>query len=186
MLGVYGAALLKHGSLKPAPFVAVTDVSPSRLESATRFGADAVVDVSGGKGDTAAAAELLAALPRRPDGSAPAGFDLVLEVCGSSAVVPLALRMLRPGGEIVFVGMVHPGTPLDGITGDAVIRKCATLRGVHNYRPRDLQAAVDFLAATVATLPYSELVSPPQRLDDLPAAVELARSGRFARVLLVP
>ena len=198
MLGLYGVALLKHGGGDGAraPFVAVTDVSPARLALARRFGADVAVDVTG-KDDAAVAAELASALAAAAADAAagapaaasaapsPAGFDLVLEVCGSSAVVPLALRALRPGGEIVFVGQVHPGTPLAGVTGDAVIRRCATIRGVHNYTPADLAAGVSFLART-AGLPYAELVSAPYALDELPAAVELARSGQFARVLVTP
>lgn len=197
MLGVYGVALLKRGLPAGArpPFVAVTDVSPARLALAARFGADAVIDVSG-RDDAAVAAEVLAALAAHEAAAAaadcapppppPAGVDMALEVCGSSAVVPLGLRCLRPGGEYVFVGQVHPGTPLGGITGDAVIRKCATLRGVHNYAPADLDRAVGFLAATVGELPYAALVSEPAPLDDLPAAVEAAREGRHARVVVVP
>lgn len=207
MLGLYGVALLKlglglacahadaAGALPPyahaPPFVAVTDVAPARLALARRFGADAAVDVSGA-GDDATFAALMAALTaheaaRAPGGTPPVGFDLVVEVCGSSGVVPLGLRLLRPGGEYAFVGQVHPGTPLAGVTGDAVIRKCATLRGVHNYGPDDLVDAVAFLGATAGVLPYAALVSaPPLPLDDLPAAIAEAKRGTYARVAVAP
>jgi threonine dehydrogenase-like Zn-dependent dehydrogenase len=200
MLGLYGVALLKHALSSaaaadgdgggapppppPPPFVAVTDVADARLEAARRFGADAVVNTAG-RDDADVAAQLLGALAAHEGAAAPAaGFDLVVEVCGTSAVVPLAVRLLRPGGEVVLVGQVHPNTPLAGLTGDAVIRKCALLRGVHNYAPGDLRRAVAFLADTVTALPYDELVSPPLPLEQLPAALELARSGRWARVSL--
>lgn len=189
MLGLYGCALLMHGlgrpSTEPSPFVAVTDVSLQRLALARRFGASAVVDASPARGDDAVLAELHAALAASHP-SAPTGFDLVIEVCGSSAVVPMGLRALRPGGEYVLVGQVHPASSLAGVTGEAIIRKCARLRGVHNYSPRDLAYAVDFLASTVHALPYAELCSPALPLEELPAAIELARTGEWARVCIAP
>ena len=50
-----------------------------------------------------------------------------------------------------MVGCVTPDTKLD-ITGDQIIRKCATLMGVHNYEQEDLVEAVSFLTRT----PYQE------------------------------
>ena len=48
---------------------------------------------------------------------------------------------LRPGGVVVLVGCVTPDTQL-GLTGDTLVRGCATLIGVHNYHHADLQTAV--------------------------------------------
>jgi threonine dehydrogenase-like Zn-dependent dehydrogenase len=82
------------------------------------------------------------------------GYDAVIEVCGTPAVLPVGLKVMAPGGCYVFVGMVHPASSLSSITAEAVIRKCATIVGVHNYRPQDLRKAVDFLADTATLLPY--------------------------------
>jgi alcohol dehydrogenase len=114
------------------------------------------------------------------------GFDVVLEVCGVVSAVRQALPLLRPGGALVLVGLVHPQSDLAGITGEAIIRKCASVVGVHNYAPRDLRRAVDFLAANNGVLPLSDITSSPMPLSELPEAFELARTGRFARVLVLP
>ena len=38
------------------------------------------------------------------------------------------IKLLRPGGVYVLVGMVHPDSELD-ITGEQIIRKCITIKG---------------------------------------------------------
>ena len=43
------------------------------------------------------------------------------------------IRVLRPGGVYVLVGMVHPNSKLD-ITAEQIIRKCITITGkLHPY-----------------------------------------------------
>ena len=98
-----------------------------------------------------------------------------------------AVPLLRPGGALVLVGLVHPRSDLGGLTAEAVIRKCASLVGVHNYAPRDLVEAVAFLDACAGEgrLPLlARLTSAPLPLERLEEAVALARGGAFARVLV--
>ena len=58
--------------------------------------------------------------------------------------------------------------------------------GIHNYAPEHLEEAVRFLSKTTHKYPYSALLSPPQPLKDLPAAVQMAKSQRFFRVAVEP
>jgi hypothetical protein len=90
--------------------------------------------------------------------------------------------MLRVGGHYRLVGMVHPESALN-LTGEALIRGCVTLRGIHNYAPRHLERAVAFLHQ-LRDLPWASLVSPPEPLERMNEAVALARTGRWARVAL--
>ena len=113
---------------------------------------------------------------------APCGLDAVIEAAGASSLVPEGIRLLRPGGYYAFVGMVHPGTQLEGVTGEQIIRKCLTIRGVHNYAPRHLDEAMAFLERTASRFPYESLVSPPFALRDLEAAVRTATQRRYLRV----
>jgi threonine dehydrogenase-like Zn-dependent dehydrogenase len=53
---------------------------------------------------------------------------LIVQVCGTSSVVNDGLRMLKPGGTYLFLGMVHPHSQLT-ITGEQIIRKCLTIKG---------------------------------------------------------
>ena len=42
------------------------------------------------------------------------------------------MRVLKPGGVYVLVGMVHPLSKLD-ITGEQIIRKCMTIAGTFSH-----------------------------------------------------
>src|SRR5690606_12582958 len=140
LLGIYACAWLRHRGVHE---VFCTDLSPQRLALVAELGGTPL-----------------------PQGTAMPTVDLVLEVTGSSAVVPDGIRALRPGGHYVWAGMVHPETRLD-LTGEAVLRKCLTLRGVHNYAPHHLAAGLDFLARHHSHLPFEKLTSPALPLEQL-------------------
>lgn len=159
LLGLYACAWLRHRGVGE---VRLADLDPQRLELAREFGG----------------------LPLGR-GAEESGFDLVLEVAGSADLVPAGIRALRPGGHYVWAGMVHPGTRLD-LTGEAVLRKCLTLRGVHNYAPRHLAAALEFLALRHGSLPFERLTSPPLPLEALDEAFALSRSRQWLRVAVKP
>ncbi|CAF0864766.1 unnamed protein product [Adineta ricciae] len=112
-------------------------------------------------------------------------IDVVVEVCGVASVVNDGFRMLKPGGIYLFLGMVHPHSQLN-ITGEQIIRKCLTIQGIHNYAPRHLDQAVQFLAKTIRRYPYEEVMGPTYDLPDLPAAMKLATGKQYSRVLVKP
>ena len=159
LLGIYACAWLRHRGVHE---VFCTDLSSQRLALVAEFGG----------------------IPLEP-GAAPPSVDLVLEVTGNSAVIPEGVQALRPGGYYLWAGMVHPETKLD-LTGEVVLRKCLTLRGVHNYAPQHLAAGLDFLAQNYNRLPFEKLTSPPLPLEQLNEGIELARSRRWQRVAIQP
>ncbi|CAF0721112.1 unnamed protein product [Rotaria sordida] len=112
-------------------------------------------------------------------------IDVVVEVCGVSNVVNDGLRLLKPGGVYLFVGMVHPHSQLN-ITGEQIIRKCLTIKGIHNYAPRHLDQAVQFLEKTFKKYPYEELIGPTYDLSDLSQAMQISIEKRYGRVLVKP
>jgi putative phosphonate catabolism associated alcohol dehydrogenase len=159
LLGIYACAWLRHRGVKE---VFCADLSPERLGLVSDFGGWPLA-----MGETISAA------------------DLVLEATGSSAVVREGVAALRPGGHYVWVGMVHPETRLD-LTGEAILRKCLTVRGVHNYAPQHLAAGLAFLAEAQSRLPLETLVSPPLPLDQLQEAIDLTRRREWQRVSIRP
>ena len=159
LLGIYACAWLRHRGVHE---VFCTDLSSQRLALVAEFGG----------------------IPLEP-GAAPPSVDLVLEVTGNSAVIPEGVQALRPGGYYLWAGMVHPETKLD-LTGEVVLRKCLTLRGVHNYAPQHLAAGLDFLAQNYNRLPFEKLTSPRLPLEQLNEGIELARSRRWQRVAIQP
>lgn len=158
LLGIYGCALLRAAGV---PRVVVVDRDAARL---------ALVPTFGGEPALGSALNLLG----------PGGADVVIEVAGAPAVVDEGMKLLRPGGHYLLVGMVHPDSALH-LTGEAIIRKCVTLRGVHNYGPRHLDAAMAFLGQQ-RSLPWSSLVSPPLPLAKMDEAISLAATRRWLRV----
>ena len=170
LLGLYGSAMLDHEGAK----VWCTDLNQKRLDMVPKFGGIAApIDP----------AEAEAAIMADPAVQANRGVDLVVEVAGAPAVLPQGIRLLRPGGMYVLVGMVHPDSGLGGVTGEQLIRKCVTMRGIHNYSPEALQRGVDFLSATVDKYPFEDLVHDKvYPLSDLAAAVDLARTQIAPRV----
>ena len=113
------------------------------------------------------------------------GVDLAIEVTGSSKVIRAGVSALRTGGYYIFVGMVTPDSNLS-ITGEQIIRKCLRIRGVHNYSPKHLEKAIEFLQRTQHCYPYKDLVRSPLPLSELPKAIKIAESKEFFRVAVKP
>jgi threonine dehydrogenase-like Zn-dependent dehydrogenase len=110
----------------------------------------------------------------------------VIEVCGNSDVVPNGIKLLKPGGAYMFVGAVHPNSSLT-ITGEQIIRKCLTIKGIHNYQGYHLEKAVEFLSKNINKYPFEMLVSPRYfKLDQLPEAIELAKTKSEFRICIKP
>jgi putative phosphonate catabolism associated alcohol dehydrogenase len=163
MLGLYGCALLRA---KGVERVVVVDTNPARLAFVAAFGGEP-------------------ALGSAADAVKPGESDAVIETAGTSAVVAEGVRLLRFGGFYGWVGMVHPATAL-GLTGETVIRRCLTIKGFHNYAPRHLAQAVEFLDRYNDAYPWASLVSPAWPLSELPAALDLAQTQRWPRVAIRP
>jgi len=163
MLGLCGCALLRARGIEE---VIVVDNDPARL---------ALVESFGGKPAHQTADSI----------NPPCLVDAVFEVAGTSAVVPEGLRHLRVGGYYAFIGMVHPATALE-LSGQTVVRQCLTLRGFHNYAPRHLAGAIQFLADSGIKLPWNKIVSPPFRLADIDAAFIEAHTRKWLRVSIRP
>ena len=174
LLGLYACAIAKS---RGARRVIGLDTVADRLAAAGKFGADEVIDVSGrGAHDVVAAVRELAP---------PDGVDAVIEVCGNAAVIPAGLEMLRIGGRYTLGGIV---TPRADVTIDAnlLVKKWITLRGVHNYHPRHLIQALDFVVAGRDRFPFGEIVDATFALDQLDEAFRCAAERSVLRAAVVP
>jgi threonine dehydrogenase-like Zn-dependent dehydrogenase len=146
--------------------VVVVDTNPARLELVPAFGGEPALNSAHGH-------------------VAEGSVDAVIEAAGSAAIIAEGIELLRPGGRYQIVGLVHPDSRLE-LTGEIIIRKCLTIQGTHNYAPRHLAVAIEFLQHRGRSLPWKRLVSPPFPLESLEAAMALARSGRWPRVAVRP
>lgn len=137
--------------------VVVADRDSARVTQAVRFGA-------------------------RPDDGE--NVDVILDFTGSSNFLRQALSRLEIAGTLVLAGSVTPG-PVLNVDPEQVVRRWWTITGVHNYEPRHLHEAVDFLAQTVDRYPWPDLVTPPVPLEQIELALHPA-PGSALRVAVAP
>jgi len=109
------AAITTALFFNPSHVVAI-DLAESRLEAATRFGADVVIGA--GPDPAARVAELTGGL----------GADVTIEAVGVPATFELCTRLVRPGGHVANVG-VH-GKPVTLHLEDLWIRNLTITTGL--------------------------------------------------------
>ena len=110
----------------------------------------------------------------------PAGADWVIDTTGSTDAIASAFPKLRIGGYLILVGSVWPDRPWS-ISTEAMVRRCATIRGIHNYGPAHLKEAVQFLESLteVEQQEMAQWVGAWYPLDQMEQAVQHA-SGPMA------
>ncbi len=117
---------------------------------------------------------------RQPDGA-----DAVIEVCGAPSVVPASMKMQRVGGHYVLGGLVSPGA---NVTNDAtiIVKTWIKMRGIHNYHPRHLIQALDFVMTNRSRFPFKSIVDSKFQLKDLQEAFRKASERTVLRAAVVP
>jgi len=174
LLGLYGCAIAKA---RGARTVIGLDTVPSRLNMAGKFGADHVFDILAV--DEESLVEAVRAL------SPPDGADVGIEVCGVPDAVPTGIKMLRIGGRYVIGGLVNPDANFT-IDGNQILKKWITLKGIHNYHPRHLVQALDFVVGNRDRFPFKKIVDSKFSLDQLDEAFAKAADHTVLRAAIVP
>jgi hypothetical protein len=67
-----------------------------------------------------------------------------------------------------------------------LVRRWITLRGIHNYHPRHLVQALDFVVANRERFPFREIVDSKFALKDLDLAFRKASERTVLRAAIVP
>ena len=99
--------------------------------------------------------------------------------------VASAFAATRTAGISIIAGTTTPGNKVE-IDPNDLVRRMLTIRGLHNYAPEDLVAAIDFLTASQDVVPFELIqgdVFPLSRIEDAFAASS-ERGG--VRMALVP
>jgi putative phosphonate catabolism associated alcohol dehydrogenase len=174
LLGLYAAAIAKS---RGARLVIGIDTLNARRELGHRFGCTTVIDPS--SMSETDMTERVRALCK------PNGPDAVLELCGYPDVIPGGIQMVRTGGRYVLGGVVNPGSVV-GIDVNLILRKLITLRGAHNYHPRHLVEALDFVTINRLRFPFGDLVDRVYRLDQVHQAMKDAEDRKVLRAAIVP
>ncbi len=174
LLGIYGCAIAKA---RGASRVIGLDAVAARLDMAGKFGADYVFDISS-MDEKTLVGRVRALCP--PDGA-----DVGMEVCGVPEAVPAGIEMLRIGGRYVIGGLVTPESNFT-IDGNKILKKWITLKGIHNYHPRHLVQALDFVMGNRDRFPFRDIVDSRFSLDQLDEAFAKAADNTVLRAAIVP
>jgi threonine dehydrogenase-like Zn-dependent dehydrogenase len=174
-VGLCAAALAQ---LRGAGSVIVVGGPAVRLEAATRFGADAVIDIG-----TTTPEERLAAVRDLTGGR---GADVTIEATGVPAAVPEGMRLTRDAGRYVVVGQyTNAGDAefnphLDLNSKHLEIRGCWGSDAGHVYR------AVRVMARYQRQFPWRDLITKEYGLAEAQTALEDVASQRVVKALIVP
>lgn len=165
-LGIFATAV---AHIAGAGTVITIGAPTTRLEAASRFGADHVVDIAGGSEAT------IARVLELTDGQ---GADLVLDFAGAPSVGPEAVAMAAQRGTVVIVGSTGPTG--DAITLGAVMGKELTIVGSLNGDIADYYRAIEFFRSFAHRMPWDELFSEPVGLSG--ASEKVASMGRLDEI----
>ena len=174
LLGLYGVAMARA---QGSPYVIAIDAVAARQTLARRFGANEALSPEHARADERAT--WIRERSRR------GGADVVIETAGVAAALADGLRLLRPGGRFVTAGLVVPGSTVT-LDASEIVRRCATIRGVHNYAPHHLIAALAFVQEQRHRLPLGELVDTRFPLEGTDSALIAAAERRALRPAIVP
>jgi threonine dehydrogenase-like Zn-dependent dehydrogenase len=172
-LGVVACAVARERGAR----VLVLDRVPARLEAATRFGADAVLNVD-------EIPELSDRVQRIQDWAGTTGADVVVEVTGIPAVFSDGLAYLRAAGTYLVMGTISIGQTTT-IDPGVLVRKSARILGVNRYLPGYLHAALQFLDRVAQKYPFEEVLDRHFTLAQTQLAIEMSARKELQRATIV-
>ncbi len=147
--GLLGLTLSAMASVQGATQIIVVDINDERLQRARKFGATETFNLN--EGPTA-----LREFVKQQ--TADRGVDLAFEMSGASGAFELGIENLRLGGHYLLLGAVR-SVGITAIEPEQLVRRVLTIQGIHNYTPRDLVTAIDFLAVHHGRFPFLKLVA---------------------------
>ena len=174
LLGLYGCAIAKANG---AGMVIGLDSVDDRIRISKKFGSTENINVS-----SLSEQEVV---QRVRELCPPDGADVVIEVCGQPSVIPSGIEMLRTGGIYVIGGLVNPDAMLT-LDGNSILKKMLTIKGIHNYHPRHLIQALDFVMSNQDRFPFGEIVDSKFSLDQIDTAFKKAAERSILRAAIVP
>src|SRR5262249_3240479 len=113
------------------------------------------------------------------------GADLVLELAGVAKTVQAGVTLTPTGGAPGLTGTVAPGANI-AVDPEHGVRRALTIRGVHDYLPRDLAPALSSLAGPGREFPWASLVVAAYPLEQAEQAFAHAHRQPGVRVAVVP
>lgn len=111
--------------------------------------------------------------------------DVLIETSGIPEAMEQGLLQLAIGGIAVWTGAVFAQRDL-AINAEVVVRNILTIKGLHNYTPQDLAAAIHHLSNCRTRYPFDRLVGACYPLTALDQAIQEANQGNSYRIGIFP
>ena len=168
-IGVMAVAIARHVG---ARYIAVTDLSPERLELAKAAGADICVNPADG--------DLRDAMN---DLGMREGFDVGLEMSGAPPAVGAMIDHMNHGGRIAMLGLPKEPYPVDW---GKVITHMITIKGIYGREMYDTWYAMSSMLSTSRALrdAVTSVITHRFPATDWQDAFDTARSGRCGKVVM--
>lgn len=112
-------------------------------------------------------------------------FDLLFEMSGHGETFMNVWPSLSVGGRVALVGSVFPDAPIS-IPLDSIVRRNLSLFGIHNYAPKHLIAAVNFLSSAEDRFPFDTLIERWFSLSEVGSAFLKTGCRDAVRVGVIP
>jgi L-iditol 2-dehydrogenase len=171
--GVIGLLTVQLARLAGANRVVLSTRQASRRALAEEVGATAVVDPNAGDVITKVSG---------PGGILPGGADVVIECAGVADTVQQALRVVRPGGTVVIVGVMPRGATVSIEPFDVLVRELKVLGSFIN--PFVTRRAADLVASGVLQL--DKLITRKVSLKEAADMITRSQVPGEVKVLAVP
>jgi threonine 3-dehydrogenase len=159
------AAIARHAG---ARYVVVTDVNPYRLELAKQMGATVILDT---RRETIGEAREQLGMKE--------GFDVGMEMSGSSEALRSMLANMCHGGKIALLGILPPRTVIDW---NVVVFNGLTIKGIYG---REMYETWYKMTAMIQTgLDIRPVITHRFHYTEYEKAFEVMRSGQSGKIIL--
>ncbi len=171
--GVIGLLTVQLARLAGATTVILVTRQASRRSLAEELGATASVDPNAGDVIAQIAGE---------HGLVPGGVDVVLECAGVAETVVQAMKLVRPGGTAVILGVMAQGERVEIEPFDLLFREVKLVTSFLN--PFTHRRAADLIAS--GRIEVEKLISRKVSLEEAPEVVRQLPQPGEVKVLVVP
>lgn len=171
--GVIGLLTVQLARLAGATTVILSTRQAARRNLAEDLGATASIDASTGD-----IVELICG----PRGLIPGGVDVVLECAGVGETVQQAMKLVRPGGTAVILGVMPQGKKIEIEPFDLLFREVSLRTSFLN--PFTHRRAAELIAS--GKIEVERLISRKVTLDKAPSIISNPPAPGEVKVLVVP
>lgn len=171
--GVIGLLTVQLAKLAGATTVIVSTRQEAKRRLAEEIGATATVDPTAG--------DVIDAIIG-PNGLIPDGADVVIECAGVRETMAQSMRLAKPGGTVVILGVMAQGVKIEVEPFDILFRELRVLGSFVN--PFTQRRAAELIASGVINV--DKLISRRVSLEEAAEAVRNPAHAGEIRVLVVP